>query len=211
MVDVVFQAYMLLDLVTESRLQRLLYRCHQCVYVCSRYTHKHKILSAVIHPGQRLEFLLPPAQKIRLLTEVSAAINHYGVIADSERASTVHLVLRLLDPDFPGEISCPTLCLSYSLQLLPVVPLRDGTGLLQRQQRIWGWWRQFHLNDRLNCVVARVGCAVPLSLGALAEFLKILCFDLEVKCPFCLSSHLVVIQSIGGDFVNYERDSNHIL
>lgn len=179
-----------------------------CVYVCSCYKHKHKILSAVIHPGQRLEFLLPPVQKIRPLTEASAAINHYGVIADSERASTVHLGLRLLDSDFPGGISCPTVCLSYSLQLLPGVPSRDGAALFQR---IWGRRRQFYLNDRLNCVAAHVGCAIPLSLGALEECLKILFFDLKVKCPFCLSSHFVVIQSIGGDFVNYVCDSNHIL
>lgn len=164
--------------------------------MCSRYTHKYKILSAVIHPGQRLEFLLPPVQKIRPLTEALAAINHYGVIADSERASTVHLGPRLLDPDFPGGISCPTPCLSYSLQLLPAILLRNGTGLFQRRQRIWGRWRQFYLNDRLNYVAAHVGCAVPLSLSALAEFLKILLFDLEVKCPFCLSSHFVVVQNI---------------
>lgn len=104
--------------------------------MCVPAIYKLKILSAVIHPGQRLEFLLPSVQKIRPLTESSAVINHYGVIADSERASTVHLGLRLLDPDFPAGISCPTLCLSYSLQLLPGVPLRDGTGLYQRQQRI---------------------------------------------------------------------------
>lgn len=106
--------------------------------MCVPATHTHKLLSAVIHPVQRLEFLLPPVQKIRPLTEASAAINDYGVIADGERASTVHLGLRLLDPDFPGGISCPTLCLSYSLQLLPAVPLRDGTGLFQRRQRISG-------------------------------------------------------------------------
>lgn len=212
MVELVFQAYMLFDLVIESSLRRLLYRCHQCVYVCSHYSHKHnisaKILSAVIHPGQRLEFLLPPVQQIRPLTEASAAVNHYCVIADSKRACTVHLGPRLLDPDFPGGISCPTLCLSYSLQLLSGVPSRDGTGLFQR---IWGRWRQGYLNDSMNCIAAHVGCAVLLSLGALAEFLKILFFDLGVKCLFCLSSHFVVVQNIGGDFVNYVRDSNHIL
>lgn len=181
------------------------------LHTLASITSQQKILSAVFHPGLRLEFLLPPVQKIRPLTEASAAINHHGVIADSERASTVHLGPGLLDPDSSGGISCPTLCLSYSLQLLPGVQSRDGAGLFQRRQRIWGWWRQFYLNDSLNRIVAHVGCAVPLSLGTLAELLKMLFFDLEVKCLFCLSSHIVVVQNIGEDFVNYVHDSNHIL
>lgn len=70
-----------------------------CVFVFPLHTHTHTHTSKShtsqqkSYRGQRFKFRLPLAQKIRPLTESSAAINHYGVIADNERASTVHLGL----------------------------------------------------------------------------------------------------------------------